>query len=58
MKYTTKLKWGLNNLESLVVNNNTNFVLAESLYYRQFTNINLINNYMLNHNFKKTKILE
>lgn len=48
----------ISNLETLVVNNNTNFVLAESIYYRQFTNINLINDYMLNHDFKKTKILD
>jgi hypothetical protein len=45
-------------LETLVLDNNTNFVIAESLYYRQFTNINLINNYMLNYDFKKTNLLD
>lgn len=48
----------LSNLERLVVNENTNFVLAESLFYRNFTNIKLIDDYMLNHNFKKTKLLD
>ena len=48
----------INDLESIVVNSNTNFVIAESLYYRQFTNIELINNYMLNQDFKKTKLFD
>ena len=48
----------LTELETLIINNNTNFVLAESIYYRQFTSIKLINNYMLNNNFKKTKLLD
>ena len=42
----------------MVVNENTNFVLAESLFYRNFTNIKLIDDYILNHNFKKKKLLE
>jgi 3-deoxy-D-manno-octulosonate 8-phosphate phosphatase (KDO 8-P phosphatase) len=45
-------------LETLVISNNTNFVLAESLFYRNFTNTKLIDDYMLNHNFKKTKVLD
>ena len=48
----------ISDVESLVIKNNTKFVIAESLYYRNFISDKLINDYMLNSNFEKTKILD
>ncbi len=48
----------LNDIESIVIKNNTDFVIAESLLYRNLNKQKLINDYMLNSNFKQTKILD
>ena len=48
----------LDDIESFIVKNNTDFVMTENLLYRNLNDQKLINDYMLNYNFKKTEILD
>ena len=48
----------LSDIESIVIKNNTDFIIVESLLYRNFNKQRLIDDYMLNSNFKQTKILD
>lgn len=48
----------IDELESLDIDWNLDFVISESLLHRSFENINLVNNYMKNHNFLETKLLD
>ena len=48
----------LDELESLIISSNIKFVIGETLFYRNFINKKLIDDYMINSNFKKTKILD
>jgi len=48
----------LSDIETIVIKNNTDFVITESLLYRNLKNQKLINDYMLNSSFKQTKILD
>lgn len=48
----------LNDIESIIIKSNTDFVIAESLLYRHLNSKKLINDYMLNSGFKQTKILD
>ena len=48
----------LSDIEEIIIKNNTDFVIVESLLYRHLNNKKLINDYMLNSQFKKTKILD
>jgi 4-hydroxy 2-oxovalerate aldolase len=45
-------------IETIIIKDNLNFVVAENLYSKHFTSKKAIDNYMLNENFKKTKILD
>lgn len=48
----------LDDLESIIIKNNTKFVISEALFYKNLNNTKLINDYMLNSNFKQTQILD
>ena len=48
----------LSDVETIVIKNNTDFVIAESLLYRNLNKQKLIDDYMLNSTFKQTKILD
>lgn len=48
----------IDELESIDIDWNLDFVISESLLHRSFENINLVNSYMKNHNFLETKLLD
>lgn len=48
----------LSDIETIVIKNNTDFVITESLLYRNLNKQKLIDDYMLNSTFKQTKILD
>ena len=48
----------IDELESIDIDWNLDFVISESLFHRSFENINLVNSYMKNHNFLETKLLD
>lgn len=48
----------INELESIDIDWNLDFVISECLLHRCFKNIELVENYMKNNSFKKTKLLD
>lgn len=48
----------IDELEGFIVNNNLNFLIAETLFQRSLNNKELINNYMLNNSYQNAKILD
>ena len=50
--------YDINELESIDIDWNLDFVISESLFHRSFKTIELVENYMINNSFKETKLLD
>ena len=48
----------INELESIDIDWNLDFVISESLLHRSFKNIELVESYMKNYKFNETKLLD